>query len=101
MTDEDFTTIVGSDRKEDDAYVFDIKVIKRDITCKNGYVHVLGDVMIPPMNMAEYLRDKENLSVFSSLVERFSAPYYREELSANYKVLHPEFNDSIYEKRLL
>src|SRR5690606_32630491 len=37
----DFRLITGVDRESNDAHIFNIKVKERDITCKNGYVHVL------------------------------------------------------------
>lgn len=98
ISDNDFNLITGKTRENNDAYIFDKKVIKKDITCKNGYVNVLEDVLIPPTNMAEHLRDNEDTEQFSTLLERFSAPYYDADLTEDYKVLNPEFNDSIFVK---
>ena len=98
ITDEDFKIITGVDRSNGDAHVFDKKVIEQDITCKNGYVHVLEDVLIPPTNMAEYLREDGDVSEFSKLMERYSAPYYNDDATSTYKQLNPGFSDSIFTK---
>ncbi|MFB6342381.1 hypothetical protein ACE1ET_11670 [Saccharicrinis sp. FJH62] len=76
ITNEDFFLITGKERQTNDAFIFDKKVIERDITCKNGYINVLEDVLVPPVNMAEFLMKEPRTSEFSTLLERFSAPYY-------------------------
>ena len=55
---------------------FDIDnpVIEQDITCQNGYIHVLGDVLVPPSNMADELEKQEDCSLFSSFLDRFTMP---------------------------
>lgn len=53
ISEEDFTIITGINKTSDsDEYVFKNKIIERDITCKNGYIHVLEDVLIPPIGRA-------------------------------------------------
>lgn len=99
ISDGDFKIITGVDRSSDDAYIFNRKVIQRDITCKNGYLHVLDDVLIPPTNMAESIRKEPSTSIFSSLLERFSTPHYNDDVTMQYKVLHPGFSDSIFSKK--
>jgi uncharacterized surface protein with fasciclin (FAS1) repeats len=98
ISDEDFSLITGAEREGDDAFIFNNKVIQRDITCKNGYIHVLQDVLIPRVNMAQHLMENEDTETFSTLLERFSAPYYLEYVNEEYRQLHPEFNDSIFIK---
>ncbi|WP_243349433.1 fasciclin domain-containing protein [Parabacteroides sp. FAFU027] len=98
MTDEDFSIITGKTRTTGDAYIFDKKIIDRDIRCKNGYVNVLDEVLMPPANMAEYIRRNSNTRIFSLLLDRYSAPYYNESYTNEYKRLHPEFTDSIFVK---
>ncbi len=101
IDDSDFEFITGESRSSDslDAHIFSHKVIERDIVCKNGYVHVLEDVMIPPSNIAEIIFKREELSEFSSLLERFSAPYYENSLTIDYRDYNREFSDSLFEKR--
>jgi uncharacterized surface protein with fasciclin (FAS1) repeats len=98
ISDEDFYLITGAEREGDDAFIFDNKVIERDITCKNGYVHVLEDVLVPRVNMAQHLMDNEDTETFSKLLERFSAPYYFDDLNEDYLQNHPDFSDSIFVK---
>lgn len=99
ITDDDFEIFSGVDRNYNDAHVFDIKVVERDITCKNGYIHVLENVLIPRKNIAQYLEDEELTSQFSGILERFSAPSYMEEENVEYRKNHPGFTDSIFSKR--
>ncbi|MBN2165464.1 MAG: fasciclin domain-containing protein [Marinilabiliaceae bacterium] len=99
MTDEDFSFLSGGkERVKDDFFVFNKKVIKRDIICKNGYVNVLESVLTPPVNMAEYINSNPRTTIFSTLLERFSAPYYDGSTTALYKELNPDFTDSIFNK---
>ncbi len=46
----------------------------QDITCQNGYIHVLEEVPEQLNNMAEIIASKPQLSTFSKLLERFSYP---------------------------
>ncbi|GAB6011310.1 fasciclin domain-containing protein [Viscerimonas tarda] len=98
ITDEDFSILFnGKKREKNDAYIYEIKVIKQNITCKNGYIHQLEDVLIPPSNMAEVIRTIPETTVFSSLLERFSAPYYSNAMTNEYNRLYGT-NDSIFVK---
>jgi uncharacterized surface protein with fasciclin (FAS1) repeats len=100
ISNEDFSILFnGVTRVDNDAHIYGIKVIVRDITCKNGYINILENVLIPPSNMAEVIRTAPETKVFSSLLERFSAPYYDAPATTVYMLLHPEFTDSIFTKR--
>ena len=97
VKDNDIEVLLGTSRSTNDAHIFDKKVIERDITCKNGYIHILDGVLIPPRNMSEYI----NLGterIFADLLERYSAPFYSSTLTTDYKKIHPEFTDSIFVK---
>lgn len=95
----DFNLITGVDRDPNDAHIFSIKVKERDITCKNGYIHVLEKVLIPPVNVAEYLKQNSDSKIFSNLLDRFCAPYYNSAQTNEYNQINPEHPiDSIYEK---
>lgn len=95
----DFRLITGVDRESNDAHIFNIKVKERDITCKNGYVHVLEKVLIPPVNIAEYLNQNSESKIFSDLLDRFSAPYYNAGQTNAYNQINPgQPIDSIFEK---
>ena len=52
------------------------KKFLQDITCQNGYIHVLEEVAEPLPNMAEIIRTKPQFSIFSSLLERYSYPQF-------------------------
>ena len=99
IADADFSLITGVTRASNDAHIFSIKVKERDITCKNGYIHVLEKVLIPPVNIAEYIKTNPGSRIFSDLLDRFCAPYYNSSQTSAYKQIHPENPiDSIFEK---
>lgn len=100
ISNDDFYLITSVPRENNDAHIFSSKVIERDIVCKNGYVHKLEEVLIPPVNLAERLRVDPETSIFSRLLERYSAPYYDGEQTTEYNLNHPDNTiDSIFEKR--
>ena len=92
-----------TDITEKDAFVFDKRVIDQNVTCKNGYVHQLDGLLIPPSNMAEEIRTNPKTQLFSRLLDRFSAPVYLSELTSEYNRLNHYGDDSnaerVYEKR--
>lgn len=98
ITNSDFTFITGKTRQNNDAHIFDIKVVERDITCKNGYVHRLESVLLPPYNMAEYLMTNASTSVFSDFIERYAFPSRISTITDDYRDLNPESNDTIWVK---
>lgn len=81
------------------AYVFGNRVVEQDVVCLNGYFHVLDKVLVPPSSMAEEIRSNGSTNIFSHILDRFSAPYYDATLTENYKALHNNSVDSIFEKR--
>ncbi len=100
LTDFDFEKISGGQtRTFDDMHLFDAKVVKRDIVCKNGYIQVLNKVLLPPVNMAQHIQDNPETKIFSKLLDRFCVPVYNASISSLYKTLHPEFSDSIFVKK--
>ena len=76
ITDDDFSFVTGIPREADDASLFANKIIQKDIVCQNGYLHELQDVLVPPGNMAEYIRSNTSVSRFNSLMERFACPVF-------------------------
>ena len=98
INDDDFSLITGVEREFNDAHIYNIKVIKRDITCKNGYIHVLEDVLIPPVNIAQHIHKNTNTQTFAGLLERFCAPYYNAEQTEAYNEINLDnMIDSIFE----
>ena len=91
--DSDFEVVTGNvfDPDEHSAYIFRNKIISADITCKNGYIHQMEDVLVPPGNMAQVIRNNSESSLFSRMLDRFSAPYFDSEAS----VVTRNYNDYV------
>ena len=93
-----------------DALVFNRKMVTSDIdagefsedtmtiTCKNGYVYRLDDVLLPPTNMAGELRLRKDTRIFSHLLDRFCIPVFDAGLTSDFKKRYGE-NDSIFRLR--
>lgn len=99
ITDEDLSIITnGQATSTSEAWVNGKKVVERDITCKNGYIHKVDGVIEPLSNMAEILREHPNVSEWSRLIDRFSAPYYNDEGTREYNRLYNN-EDSVFTLR--
>ena len=48
----------------------------QDITCQNGYIHVLEEVPEQLNSMADIIHSKPQFSIFSELLDRWSYPYF-------------------------
>ena len=99
ITDEDFAIIVGEERDDNDAFIYDCKVVEQDIVCQNGYINRLNKVLVTPQNMAEILRTNGRTNIFSHLIDRFSAPFYNDDLTSSYRSFYGNDVDSVFEKR--
>ena len=132
ILESDLRMLVASKTAQlSDVFVYDKKVLKKDgngnplsdIACKNGYVHQLEGLLIPPFNMAEEIRLNGNEAVrangtidfakldtatstqlFSRLLDRFAVPVpidAKSEIAQNFNRLYnqnrPE--EKLYEKR--
>ena len=109
----DFEVITGTpyDEAEKSAYIFRNKIISADVTCKNGYIHQMQDVLVPPGNLAELIRNNGESKLFSRMLDRFSAPYYDASTTNTYLDWYEEqrkaginmngvpYPDSIFQKR--
>ena len=86
-----------------DAFIFDKMVIDQNVTCKNGYVHQLDGLLIPPSNMAEEIRTNGETEIYSSMLDRFSVPTYNSSVTADYNRIYHYGDDAnaeyVYEKR--
>ena len=87
--DSDFGILRGepvgsSVANSDTAYIFQTKIINQDVTCTNGYVHQVNDVLFPPGNIAQVMRGEENTQLFSRILDYFCAPYYDKVTTDNY-----------------
>ena len=65
-------------RDPNEASVNGIRIAFQNKKCFNGFLHVMSDVVYLLPNMAEYLSSapsQKKSSIYSSILERFSAPY--------------------------
>lgn len=77
MTKDDFSMLYnGATFTAGDIYINGVRIKERDIICKNGYIHVMEDLILPMSNMAEAINTSGDTRLFSKLMEKFSAPYY-------------------------
>lgn len=77
ITDSDLEILTnGVSKSIEDSWVNGMKVMESDITCKNGYVQKVGGVIESPSNMADIIRNHKDMSMWSHLLDRFSAPYW-------------------------
>lgn len=79
------------------------KVIEQDVTCQNGYIQVVDNVIQPLTSMAEMIWNNPNYSIMKSFLDRFSFPVYYEAATREYNRLHNngEIVDSVYVWRYL
>ena len=88
----DFAVITGSEYSEGMAYIYRNKVIHSDVTCQNGYIQQLEDVLVPPGNVAEVIRQGSNTKYFSRMLERFAVPVADMTTTNNYNDYVLEYN---------
>lgn len=72
----DFEILTGTPYPQNGkaAYIFNDAVTVADVTCLNGYIHQMQDVVVPPGNMAQVLRRKDNTHFFSRILDYFAVP---------------------------
>ncbi|MBR4846155.1 MAG: fasciclin domain-containing protein, partial [Bacteroidaceae bacterium] len=88
-TDCDFAILRGepvgtSILNSDTAYIYQTKIINQDVTCINGYVHQVSDVLVPPGNIGQVMRNEKNTQLMSRIFDYFCAPYYDEKTTKDY-----------------
>lgn len=101
----DFQILTGSAYEEGSAYIFRDKVIKSDVTCQNGYIQQVQDVLAPSGNLSQIIRQGSDTKLFSRMLDRFAVPFYDPTTTNSYndwavqrgKTLH----DSIFQVRYL
>lgn len=93
--------IPAGDQVRGKSFVYDKLIEEQDVTCLNGYYHVLSGVLETPQNMAEVIRTNGKTNFFSAMLDRFSAPFYNEVLTKEYNQLHEEKADSVFQKRYI
>lgn len=96
ITDEDLKILTnGQSTSRADAWVNGKKILERDITCCNGYIQRMDGVLLSSDNMAQILRIHQNMSSWSTLMDRFCAPYYSEKATQDYNRLNGT-QDSVF-----
>ncbi len=68
------------------------------ITCKNGYIYRMDDLLLPPSNMADEIRKHPDTRIFSHLLDRFCIPVYDETLTKEFNAYY-KTNDSVFKLR--
>lgn len=73
----------------------------KDMTCKNGYLHITNELVTPLDNMAEILEHTPDMSVFSRLLNLYSAPYFDGDVDRTLKndEAFKHITDSIFTRR--
>ena len=101
----DFSLILGQEYDPQGIYINGSHVDQQDVTCKNGYIHVMHDVLTPLQPMSQLIGRHPQMSDFSRLMERFSAPYYNSDVTSAVHQLYdgtdrtrPLISDSIFTK---
>lgn len=106
----DFSVLTGTpyDEATNPTYIFRDRIINPNVTCKNGYIHQLEDVLVPPGNIAQLLRDGisgsgNTTKLFSRMLDYYSVPIYNSAITNNYNdaalAVGKDVKDSIFEWR--
>lgn len=90
----DFSILTGGEYEPGSSYVFDNKIITPDVTCQNGYIHQVQDVVVPPGNMAAVIKKDASLSLFNHLLDRFAVPVANSDVTADYKDWYKGMQDA-------
>ncbi|MBR6121954.1 MAG: fasciclin domain-containing protein [Prevotella sp.] len=89
FTEEDIYKLTnGRAHSVDSSWINGVRVTHENITCKNGYIHKVADVVEPVQNIAEILRSHPSTTHWAQLIDRFSAPYYNSTLLSEYNRLY-------------
>ena len=96
ITDEDLSILTNHQATSTaEAWVNGKRVSERDITCKNGYIQKVDGVIESTPNMAEIIRTHQNMSLWSHLLDRYSAPYYTADGTREYNRIYNN-EDSVF-----
>lgn len=109
LTREDIVTLTGDPNASvnktivNGAVVDDSEELRTyNVTCQNGYIHMLTKVAMPASSMAQIIDTRNDMKIFRSLLDRFSFPYFDKEVSEiynNYRYQSRDIKDSIYIRR--
>ncbi len=88
-----------TERQAGDANVNGVMMEEQNIRCSNGFIHKMAEVMTPLPNLADLIAQMPRAQLFSSLLERFSAPFYSQTVTQEYNRLYGTSYDSVFQKR--
>lgn len=82
----DFEILTGEkyDAEAKNVYIFDDKVINSNVTCMNGYIHQVQDVLVAPGNMAQVIAKESDTKYFSHILDYYAVPYYDNSTTVTY-----------------
>ena len=104
----DFEIITGQPYTDGAAYIFNDRIITKGEysdgkTCQNGYIHQVENVLMPPGNLAQEIASDKETSLYSRMIEYFSAPYFDRGTTNAYNASAIQYGkpiiDSIFQKR--
>ncbi|MBP1530568.1 MAG: hypothetical protein ILA39_00370 [Bacteroidaceae bacterium] len=85
ITSDDVSFLTNGEINSNEGAFVNGKVITdKDITCQNGYIHVLEGVALPLDNMANVIANNPQFSIYSRLLDRFSYPHYDATINREY-----------------
>ena len=97
ITDEDVQFITNGSATASTPSLYGNKIIRQDITCKNGYLHELEGLITPPETMAGYISQNTQTRQFATLMNRFAVPVLYKQNPKIYTLRyfneHPENSD--------
>ncbi len=104
ITEEDWAIIGGGTPYETTGFYINgvrVQTNNKNITCKNGYLHVADDVVAPLPNMAEIIEQNLQTKTFAQLMNKFSAPYYDADIDATVQAdeMSDYVTDSVFVRR--
>ena len=101
----DFAVLTGTPYSDGVAYIFGDRIIHSDVTCMNGYVHQMENVIVPPGNIGQVLRGGNDTKYFSRILDYFAVPYYSAAVTNDYNAWARQNEgtliDSIFQIRYL
>ena len=81
----DFSLLMGGDYNNGDTYIFRNRVVNSNMTCLNGYIHQVDNVIVPPGNLAQLIKNSPDMQIMSRMLDRFAVPVKNEEASRLYR----------------
>ncbi len=103
--ESDFSILMGEEYDGTSTYVLRNKIVNADVTCQNGYIHQVEDVVVPPGNLAQMLKRRDDVTIISRMLDRFAYPYYDQSTTQDYNDWAMQNNeqsiDQIYDVRYL